>query len=248
MGAARNPILTVVGCISAVSAALLIALAVSAQPAPEPSVAALAGAGSPAPPNFVVVSEVSQVVDPVPTTSPMPARVDDPPVLSPSHPVAIDIPTISVQSELQHLGLTAEHTLEVPAPGPHYNEAAWYKYSATPGAPGPAVILGHVDSAADGPSVFFSLRELQPQDQILVTRADGVVAVFEVDSIGRYPKVEFPTELVYGNTDHAALRLITCGGEFDEADGHYLDNIVVFASLVGARNHGPESAVLPVYE
>jgi hypothetical protein len=40
-----------------------------------------------------------------------------------------------------------------------------------------------------------------------------------------------PTKLVYGNTDHAALRLITCGGPFDSA-GHYRDNVVVLASLV----------------
>ncbi len=41
-----------------------------------------------------------------------------------------------------------------------------------------------------------------------------------------------PTQLVYGNTNHAALRLITCGGSFDFSTGHYVDNVVVFATLV----------------
>ena len=50
--------------------------------------------------------------------------------------------------------------------------------------------------------------------------------------VRRYPKDHFPTQLVYGNTDHAALRLITCGGSFDFSTGHYLDNVVVFATLV----------------
>jgi hypothetical protein len=136
---------------------------------------------------------------------------------------------------VQYVGLTAQHTLQVPAPGPHYNEAAWYKYSSTPGSLGPAVIVGHVDSAAQGPSVFFNLGDLRPGDKVLVTRADGLVAVFRADGVRRYPKAHFPTMRVYGNTDYAALRLVTCGGAFDYATDHYLDNIVVFASLVGSH-------------
>jgi Sortase domain len=157
------------------------------------------------------------------------------PVLPPSEPVSIDVPVIDVHSTLQYLGLTAQGTLQVPAPGPHYNEAAWYKYSPTPGSLGPAVISGHVDSVAQGPSVFFKLGDLRPGDMVLVTRADGLVAVFRVDGVRRYPKDHFPTLLVYGNTDYAALRLISCAGPFDYATRHYVDNIVVFASLVGSH-------------
>jgi len=68
---------------------------------------------------------------------------------------------------------------------------------------------------------------------VLVARADGSTAVFSVDDVHRYPKSNFPSELVYGNTDHAALRLITCGGAFDRAARSYVDNIVVTATLVG---------------
>ena len=50
-----------------------------------------------------------------------------------------------------------------------------------------------------------------------------------------YPKDAFPTLEVYGNTDHAALRLITCGGQFDASTRNYLDNIVVYASLVASH-------------
>ena len=32
-----------------------------------------------------------------------------------------------------------------------------------------------------------------------------------------------------GQTRAPELRLITCGGPFDQATGHYLDNVVVFA-------------------
>jgi len=80
--------------------------------------------------------------------------------------------------------------------------------------------------------VFFRLGSLHLNDAVLVTRADGSVAVFTIDGVRRYAKSSFPTQLVYGNTDHAALRLITCGGSIDPATGHYRDNVVVLASLV----------------
>lgn len=224
-GIRRNVVLTLTAGVLATSGVVAIAVALVAQHhAPQPPAAA---AGS---------VEVSRVFAEVPVAHPSPgpaARVIGP-VLPPSKPIAIDISAIGVHSPLQYLGLTAEHTLQVPAPGPLYNEAAWYKYSKPPGSLGPAVILGHVDSAAQGPSVFFNLGDLQPGDKVIVTRADGLVAIFRVDGVRLYPKADFPTQLVYGPTNHAALRLITCGGPFDNATGHYLENIVVFASLVGS--------------
>ena len=156
------------------------------------------------------------------------------PVLPRSRPVEIHIPEIGVRSPLHALGMTAERTLQVPS-GSRFDEAAWYERSVTPGARGPAVILGHVDSPRRGPSVFYRLGALRQGDRILVTRADGLVAVFKVDGVRPYPKDKFPARLVYGETPHAALRLITCGGTFDRATGHYRDNLVVFASLEGTQ-------------
>ncbi len=158
-------------------------------------------------------------------------------LLPPSKPIQIDIPAIDVHSPVRRVGLTAQGTLEVPA-GQYYNDAAWYTASPTPGSLGPAIIVGHVDSADDGPSVFFDLGELRPDDKVLVTREDGQVATFRVDGLRRIPKDDFSTRLVYGDTSHAALRLITCGGTFDDATGHYVDNIVVFASLSGVLHRG----------
>ena len=156
------------------------------------------------------------------------------PTLGRSKPVALDIPSIDVHSDVQYLGQDSKGALETPAPGPLYDTAAWYRYSPTPGSLGPAILYGHVDSAANGPSVFFRLGELTHGDRVLVTRANGSVAIFEVDSVERYAKDNFPTKLVYSDIDHAGLRILTCGGAFDDATGHYLDNVVVFASLVGS--------------
>lgn len=153
-----------------------------------------------------------------------------------SKPASLDIPAIDVHSVVRELGRTPEGTLETPQPGPRYNDAAWYRHSPTPGELGPAILLGHVDSASEGPSVFFRLGELRAGDRVSVTRRDGSVARFVVDKVRRYPKADFPTDLVYGDIDHAGLRILTCGGPFDEVAGHYLDNIVVFASLEGSSH------------
>lgn len=156
------------------------------------------------------------------------------PLLARSIPTRLDIPAIGVASDLVQLGIGADSTVQVP-PTSRDSRAGWYRYSPAPGQLGPAVILGHVDSAAYGPAVFFRLGALRPTNLINVTRADHRVAVFRVDRVVSYPKNHFPTLEVYGNTDHAALRLITCGGKFDFTNRSYLANIVVYASLIASH-------------
>jgi hypothetical protein len=151
-----------------------------------------------------------------------------------SPPIAIDIPAIEAYSTLQYLGLTAAGALEVPK-SPRYHEAAWYKYSSEPGSPGPAVILGHVDSVSDGRSIFYHLGAVRPGDEILVTRSDGRIVVFVVDGVRSYPKDQFPTLLVYGPTEGPTLRVITCGGDWNPDAHSFEDNIVVFATFTTIR-------------
>jgi Sortase domain len=170
-------------------------------------------------------------VTPPPTVSVAPPQAG-PIVLAPSPPVALDVPAIGVHTALLTLGLNADGTVEVPPL--ETDEPGWYDGSPTPGEIGPAVILGHVDSARSGPAVFYDLAALLPGDTIGVTRADGSTVTFHVDEVARYPKRAFPTEAVYGDLDHAGLRLITCGGEFFRRAG-YLDNVVVYAHLTGER-------------
>jgi hypothetical protein len=99
---------------------------------------------------------------------------------------------------------------------------------------GPAVIVGHVTWGGT-PAVFYDLATLHRLDRVLVRRQDGRTAIFAVTDVRRVSKAHFPTEDVYGPTDHAALRLITCGGHFDEEVRRYADNVVVFGRLVAVR-------------
>ncbi len=142
-------------------------------------------------------------------------------------PTALVIPDIGVRTRLIHLGITASGALQVPA---STAVAGWFIGSSRPGATGPAVIAGHIDSVS-GPGVFFRLRELRPGDLIYVQRGHARMAVFKVTAVSTYLKAKFPTNAVYGAVPDAELRLITCGGTFDPATGHYLSNVVVFAVL-----------------
>jgi sortase (surface protein transpeptidase) len=145
----------------------------------------------------------------------------------PALPVRLQIPAIDVSTPLVKLGRLPDGSLEVPK---DWDTAGWYDKGPRPGQPGPAVILGHVDSKT-GPAVFYQLRALRPGDTVRVGLADGRMLVFRVQRVQRYPKDKFPTEAVYFPTLNRELRLITCGGEFDYAAGSYRDNIVVYATL-----------------
>ena len=142
-------------------------------------------------------------------------------------PVRIEIPRIHVASDLDRLGRAPDKTVQVPS---RWEVAGWYARGTRPGDPGSAVILGHVDSKR-GPAVFFRLRELRRGDEIEVGRADGSSVRFVVQRTEQYPKDRFPTDEVYYPTLTPALRLVTCGGEFDATVGRYRSNVIVFATL-----------------
>jgi Sortase domain len=144
-----------------------------------------------------------------------------------ARPIALYIPAIGVRTRLIRLGLMPSGALQVPASAA---VAGWYTGSPRPGAIGSAIIAGHIDSDK-GPGVFFRLRELKPGNLIYVRRSDGSLAVFRVTSIRAFAKARFPAAQVYGAVPNSQLRLITCGGTFDRATGHYLSNAVAFAVL-----------------
>ncbi|MFF1255018.1 sortase domain-bontaining protein [Pseudarthrobacter sp. NPDC058329] len=153
-----------------------------------------------------------------------------PPVLGASAPVTLTIPLIGVRTDLLHLGLRENGSLEVPEDTGSGTPASWYNGSPTPGERGPSVMLGHVNALGGNKGVFADLRQLTPGAEINVSRTDGSIAVFTVDRGALYSKNEFPTLEVYGNTPGAELRLITCDG-YDPATGLFDDNYVIYATL-----------------
>jgi hypothetical protein len=146
-----------------------------------------------------------------------------------SAPVRLEIPAIGVSSLLIRLGLNHDGTMEVPG---DFQVAGWFTGGPQPGQLGPAVIAGHVDSRT-GPAVFYRLRDLRAGNAVLVERADRTRLRFVVERAQSFPKAGFPTAAVFGPVPSAALRLVTCTGDFDRARGSYRDNLVVFARLAG---------------
>ena len=145
-------------------------------------------------------------------------------------PVSLTIPLIGVQTNLMTLGQGSNGTLDVP-PLSMASVAGWYTGSPRPGAIGSAIIVGHIDTTK-GPAVFYRINTLTRGDKIYVKRSDGTLVEFQVTSVQQYPKDHFPTQAVYGAVPDPELRLITCDGTFDLATGHYLSNIVVYATEV----------------
>ncbi len=165
----------------------------------------------------------------LPSTTPGPAPAEAEPLTLPrSVPLRLRIPSIDVDSDLMSLGLQKDGTLEVP---PGAFPAGWFTGAPTPGELGPAIIAGHVRFKT--PGVFERLTELRRDDEISVAREDGSSAVFVVTRVERFAKAAFPTRKVYGNIDHAGLRLITCGG-LDASTNKFDENVVVFAELKGS--------------
>ena len=124
----------------------------------------------------------------------------------------LSVPAIKIAAPVAPVGQAADGSIAVP-PLERHNETGWYDRGPTPGEPGPAVIVGHVDTKS-GPSVFYDLGKLRPGDRIEVTRADRSVVVFRVDTVEHFDKDRLPADRIYGDDgparpapDHLRRRL-----------------------------------------
>jgi len=186
-------------------------------PASSARPAASAPATTPAPP-AALPSEPATEAEQVPQD-----------VLPASAPTRVRVPALGVDTALVTLGLDPSGAMQVPDGG---RDVGWYDRSPTPGQVGPTVLAGHVSWDGE-PGVFFDLGTLAPGELVDVMRTDGATVTYRVTGVEQYPKDAFPTLDVYGNTPGPELRLITCGGSFDDASGHHRDNVVVYAEMVG---------------
>ncbi|MFF7493629.1 class F sortase [Streptomyces rubiginosohelvolus] len=186
---------------------------------------ALAGCSSAEPSAATAAAPSASARDEAGSGSTAPPRADETerPV-----PTEVTIPSLGIRSTLMELGLNADGTVEVP-PAEKGMTAGWYRGGSVPGAPGPAVLIGHNDTRF-GRAVFHDLRNIREGAEVLVRDGAGKTLRFTVTGKEAVSKKAFPTEKVYGPTKDSTLRLITCDGEFD-AEGHPVDNLIVYGAL-----------------
>ncbi|WP_405404842.1 class F sortase [Streptomyces sp. NBC_01104] len=161
------------------------------------------------------------------TAAPLPA----------ARPVRVDIAALGVSAPLVDLTLDSRGKLGVPDPAER-NLAGWYRDGVTPGSPGTAVVVAHVDTPT-GPAAFAGLDTLRPGATVDVRRADGTVAAFRLYAVEEFEKSDFPSARVYGPAKDAELRLLTCGGSYDPGAGGYQSNVVAFARLIAVHPPDP---------
>jgi sortase (surface protein transpeptidase) len=183
-------------------------------------VAAVAAVVVAAAATVLIVTQVREVTTSA-TTQP---TTTSPRSVSPGDPVRVTIPAIGVDAQLVPVGLKQDGAMQTPP----FGIAAWYQPGPRPGQPGPAVLVAHVDSKANGPDVFYRLRELAAGDQVTV-HYPGSATTFTVTGKEQAPKTDLPTERIWTDTTTPVLRLITCGGAFDRSARSYLDNVIVYA-------------------
>jgi hypothetical protein len=143
-------------------------------------------------------------------------------------PDALVIPRIGVDARIVSVGVTPDGQLEAPV---DYSTVGWYAAGTLPGAPGRAVLDGHLDSRT-GPAVFYRLGELAVGDEIIVRMGAGRDDLrFVVTESALFWTDEAPLDRIYGASEQPELVLITCDGPFDGGGGGYLQRRVIFATL-----------------
>ncbi len=138
-------------------------------------------------------------------------------------PATLQVPAVGLQAPIVPVGLTADGQMNVPAP----SVAGWYRLGPSPGAVGPAVLVGHVDSST-GPAVFYRLTGVRVGDEVIVVNGDGSRSRFVISRLTVVNKGLFPSAAVFAPTAQPEIRLITCTGPFDTHSHHYVDSLILW--------------------
>jgi hypothetical protein len=149
-----------------------------------------------------------------------------PPVPDVVPPVRLEVPALGVDAPLDRAGVRPDGQMELPD---DVGRAGWYRFGPAPGAPGSAVLAGHVDDAEQGLGALAPLREAEPGQEVLVTDAAGATTRWRVVSRELLDKQALPVDLLFGREGAPRLTLVTCGGPFLPDVGGYRDNVVVVA-------------------
>lgn len=143
-------------------------------------------------------------------------------------PTHLWIPSIGVDAAVEAVGLKADGSVGTPS---SFNTTAWYDGGPKAGAPGNAIIDGHVNNALTTAGVFEHLDQLQVGDTVTVGDGKGKTAVFQVSSEQLYGIDDAPLGEIFTATGTPQLVLITCNGAWDSGKKEYDKRLVIYATL-----------------
>jgi LPXTG-site transpeptidase (sortase) family protein len=164
-----------------------------------------------------------------PMQPPAPAAPAQQPPVSSAPIVRFSAPRVGINAAVEVLTLDGTGAMQDPSTP---TKVAWYDFSARPGQLGNVVIAGHVDYANFGPAVFWRLRDLKQGDRVEITLSDGLVFIYEVESLNYYQAANAPVKEITGPTDYEAITLITCGGSFNRGSRSYNERLIVRATRI----------------
>lgn len=146
-------------------------------------------------------------------------------------PAHISIPSIGVNADIVQVGKNAKGTMSTP---PDYKTAAWYAPGSRPGAPGSAVMAGHLNNSLSMAGVFANLDKLKRGDTIIVSDAGGHTRTFTVFASEVYPVDKAPTDLIFTTLGPSQLALVTCDGAWNQGKKSFNERLVVYARLTSS--------------
>ncbi len=145
-------------------------------------------------------------------------------------PIHLALPSIGVSATVAVLGETPDGDLQAP---PDWDTVGWFSPGFRPGAPGHAVLNGHLDTnlASRPIAVFWDLRKLQPGDAVILDGAGGSTLHFTVTTLDYYRAENAPLNQIFGPSTESIVELVTCAGTWRGAKLGYSQRLVVTATL-----------------
>jgi LPXTG-site transpeptidase (sortase) family protein len=133
-------------------------------------------------------------------------------------PARLVIERLKVQATIEVKGIDAHNVMEAPDKGA---DAAWYRFTAQPGAGSNAVFAGHRDFGQVGnPAIFWHLDQLVAGDMIDVVSPQQTEIRYRVTQTWDYGVHDIPMDRVLA-TDHVEeVTLITCSGTYSRGLGY----------------------------
>jgi len=170
-------------------------------------------------PASVPKSRQDQQMTPLPVTTPI------------VQPERLVIPAISVDANVENVGILPSGDLETPTKNP-WVDTGWYDEGPQPGQQGSSVIDGHLDRPGGYPAVFWLLRNLHVGNEIEVVFSNNSTLHFRVTDVEYYPPQDAPLQEIFGNSNGKFLNLITCAGDWIPSQGQTTLRLVVYTTLM----------------